>query len=810
VIGPCVKTTALNKFWHKGWLAAVLCMVLALPVGLRGEELPIGPGRDMAVAQQYAGRNIDAVIVRGNTQVQTPVILNLIRTHEGDKFDPSTVVEDYQRIYDRTKLLANVEARIQPTETGVIVIFVVTEQRQIKDVVIKGNRRLDDDDLRPVLELHKGQAIDAFKINLAAESMEKLYREKNYTYAHVQPVIGIDGTVTFNVVEGPQVDITMIDFIGNNTFSTWRLKDEVKSKYKIFLIRPGTYEPQTVDDDVAAVAHFYQDKGFFDVRVGRKITMNDDWGQMELTFVIDEGPRYYIDRVIFNYIGAATVPEGVIRPNLNLVEGTAYDKDVLERDKRAIVKAYSKAGGYVYDQQPGQVPNPLYLNIRTKQVYKKDPGHIDLVYSISEGRQFRLGRILIKGNTKTKDNVILREMRMRPGQMYDSNEVTDALDRLRGLPYFDKTSIRMTPIGDDPEVRDLLVEVDEARTSQISAGVGVNSNRGMGANLSYEQKNADITNVPHSLGEFFSDKAFTGAGQDLYGSFNPGTQATTAVLQFSEPWIFDQPYGFTGRVELNDQIRENYDDDRAGGSVTFSKRFNYQDSVGVTLSGYDVNITHLNDPTDRALEIQEGQGHHTLSGVGVAAQHDTTNHGPLTYRGTDTVIGFTQYGAMGGTVTYDRVSFSFSDYETLTEDLLDRRTVLESRINVGDDLTNAPFYERFYGGGFGSVRGFQYRGITPRDFVSGDRLGGNFAATGTEQVSFPLAEDVLRGVLFADYGDVEPSAEIGTIRTSVGFGVRITIPFLGQIPIALDFGFPITKAKQDDTQILSFSFGVSR
>jgi len=232
--------------------------------------------------------------------------------------------------------------------------------------------------------------------------------------------------------------------------------------------------------------------------------------------------------------------------------------------------------------------------------------------------------------------------------------------------------------------------------------------------------------------------------------------------------------------------------------------------VGATLSGYDVDIAHLTDPTDRALEIQRGVGHHTLTGAGVFAQHDTTNHGPLVYRGTNTVVGYTQYGALGGTVDYNRVSFSFSDYETLTEDLLDRRTVLESRFNIADDLTHAPFYERFYGGGFGSVRGFAYRGISPQDYISGDRIGGDFSTNGTEQLSFPLAEDVLRGVIFADYGDVEPSAEIGTIRTSVGFGVRITIPFLGQIPIALDLGFPLTKSKHDTTQIFSFSFGITR
>src|SRR5207248_653425 len=113
---------------------------------------------------------------------------------------------------------------------------------------------------------------------------------------------------------------------------------------------------------------------------------------------------------------------------------------------------------------------------------------------------------------------------------------------------------------------------------------------------------------------------------------------------------------------------------------------------------------------------------------------------------------------------------------------------------------DAPFFETFYGGGLGSVRGFRYRGISPRSGVDDDPIGGNFVATATGEVSFPIATEVLRGVLFADFGDVEKSFKIGTIRSSVGFGFRLTLPFLSQLPISFDFGFPVTKDSQDDTR----------
>jgi outer membrane protein insertion porin family len=142
--------------------------------------------------------------------------------------------------------------------------------------------------------------------------------------------------------------------------------------------------------------------------------------------------------------------------------------------------------------------------------------------------------------------------------------------------------------------------------------------------------------------------------------------------------------------------------------------------------------------------------------------------------------------------------------------LLDRKTILEGHVDAGWIWGTSPFFERFYGGGIGSIRGFSFRGVSPRSGPDDDPIGGDFALTGSLQLSFPLAGDNLRGVVFTDAGTVEESVKIGTIRSSVGAGIRLVIPFLGQTPIALDFAFPLSKNSEDETQIFSFSFGFSR
>ena len=182
----------------------------------------------------------------------------------------------------------------------------------------------------------------------------------------------------------------------------------------------------------------------------------------------------------------------------------------------------------------------------------------------------------------------------------------------------------------------------------------------------------------------------------------------------------------------------------------------------------------------RAPEIVAGAGHHTLTDVAVKFERDTTNHGiPVIYQGTDAWVSFTDAGALGGTVNYDRVTWGLADFQQVKEDLLGRRTVIEFHTEGGDDPRKAPFYDRFYGGGIGSIRGFQYWGVSPAIGIANDAVGADFFMTGGVEYGFPIAEDFLRGVLFIDAGDYEPELALRRYPHFRGFWVP---------PDAADFG----------------------
>lgn len=811
-----------QRAWPKRKLAAAALaagltqLAAGQPAGAQVRP-PTAPAADAAreqpavasgAAASLKGREVAEVEVRGNRQVSTAVIRNLIRTRPGEPFDPATVAEDYQRVYTLRKF-SNVEAKVFESAPGggVTVVFIVTEQDLVNSIRFKGNARVDTAELRGVVDVRVGEAIDPFRNSLARAAIENLYKDKNFPLARVEvdaKALAETNDVVFNIVEGPNTRIRNIDFKGAKSFSKDKLRDQVKSASYFVLFSPGRYSPQQVEEDVASLRRFYESKGFFDVRVGRKLVWSPDLSELQIDFLVEEGPRYVIDKVTF--VGNNGVPEQQLRARMKLLEGRPYDGETLQRDTREIVREYSGRFGYIYQPQSN---DPDYLRIDSKQVFRNQPGKLELIYTIREGREFQVGNIYVKGNTRSQDKLVLREFRdFAPGQRFNSGELQDAQERLRRSPYFG--SVVVTPIGEEPGVRDLLVEVTEQHTASFNIGAGVNSNGGVGGNITYEQRNFDIGNFPATAGDIFSDRAFIGAGQVLRVSAEPGTTQSNASIRFSEPWVFDQPFGFSNELFFRDRIREDYEDSRFGDIVTVSHRFDYVHSAAVTLRGERVEIHDIDDRRERAQDILDAEGKNTLTSVALNLRRDTTNPGIFPDRGSVTTARAEFYGALGGAYSFQKYTVGWDAYQTVYEDLLDRKTVVGLHANVGYISGESIFFERFYGGGIGSVRGFQFRGISPRQGRDDDAIGGDFSMTGTAEVNFPLVGESLRGVVFTDAGTVRDDFALSDIRVSVGVGARVILPFLGQTPLAIDFGVPLIRNDEDETQVISFSFGFTQ
>jgi outer membrane protein assembly complex protein YaeT len=799
--------------------AAAVCGLGLLPASSSAQVAPsTAPATRPAAAipPELMGRNVEAVRILGRTRPLSSELLGQIRqqirTAEGERLDPDTVREDYQRVYGLGKF-SNVEARVELTAGGVVVIYEISEQDLVRSIAFKGNRNLTEADLRDVIgDLMIGQSIDGFRLAAARDGIERLYRSKNYPYAHVtvdNEALRREGAVVLNIVEGPRVTVRKVAFSGNKSFTDGKLADQVKTDTWFPVIRAGTFDPDQVDQDVAAVRQFYEDNGFFDARVGRTLSFSEDQTELKVTFVVEEGQRYVVDRVLFK--GNNNLPDADLRKDLRILPGRPYERDLVRRDVRQIVRAYSPLG-YVFYQPPGTPPNPDYLQVRPREVFHREAGKVDVIYEISEGRAFKVGRILVTGNQRTNDKVVLRELRVAPGMTYNSGELQDALDRVRATKLF--TDVRLTPLGDQPDEREVLIEVVEQSTSRILVGGAVTSNSGIMGNLTYEQDNFDLTALPSRLSDITEGRAFIGAGQKLRLNLEPGTQVSRASVDFVEPWVFDQPYSVGISAYVSDRLRDQYSEGKAGGRVWVGKTFIPHWSVKLNFRGEDVQIHDVDNEIDRSPQIVGLEGHNTVTSAGFEVRRNTTDSPILPSQGSILALSYDYAGAMGGDFRFHRLGLSADLFHMVYEDLLDRKTTLRYHANVGYISGEAPFFERFYGGGLGSIRGFRYRGVGPRSGAAEDPVGGDFLLVGGVELNFPLWENSLRGVVFVDAGTVEPRVQVSTMRLSVGLGIRWTPgflgPMLGQVPIALDFGVPVIKNDQDDIQIFSFSLGLVR
>jgi outer membrane protein insertion porin family len=356
---------------------------------------------------------------------------------------------------------------------------------------------------------------------------------------------------------------------------------------------------------------------------------------------------------------------------------------------------------------------------------------------------------------------------------------------------------------------DFDVITTEAQTGRLMFGVGVNSNAGLIGNIVIDEQNFDIRRWPGGWEDFRNGTAFRGAGQRFRIEAAPGTQVSRYVISFSEPYLFDSPISFSTAGSYYQRFFRDWREERVSGRFGLGYQFPFRPDLSVTtgLRLEDVNITEPRTPTPP--ELSEVLGHNTVVGLRVGLVHDTRDSPFLPTEGFMTNYEFEQ---VMGSFTYPRFTAEASRYFTLRQHPDGSgRHVFKIGGEFGISGEDTPIYDHFFAGGFNTLRGFRFRGASPRNL--GVVVGGELQLLGTTEYMFPItADDMLRGVVFADFGTVEREIEINSenFRLAPGFGMRITVPALGPAPLAFDFAFPILEADGDENQVFAFFVGINR
>ncbi|MBT3278346.1 MAG: outer membrane protein assembly factor [Phycisphaerales bacterium] len=744
------------------------------------------------------------VTVSGNTQTPTQTVLGHVKTRAGEPLN-TKIVQDDQKSLLSTGKFETVVITTQNTPAGVIVAIAVTERPQIKTLTLLGNKAIASDSLTKDIGIKAGDPLSEPNIEAARLAIESRYKEEGFPLVRVgtDAAAKARGEVTYRIVEGPKVVVDDVVFNGNTFRSDTNLSFKSETKEKLWVLVSGVFNQEKLDRDAITLRQMHVDEGFLDCEVAAKVDyLNAAKTRCKVTFEIHEGPRYRVGTVTFK--GNSIFPAADLKRRMILKTDGYFLADSLRKDTETIKDTYGELGH-------------IYATVTAAKRYpaptKAPAGTVNLVFTIGESDQFRVGRIRVKGNDTTHDNVILRECRFYPQQLYNGPAVKNSKNRLESLRLFRPGSVNITPVDSKQKgIKDMVVEVVEDRTLDLILGVGVSSNDGLMGNISLTQRNFDISKLwdANSWRHFTKPGTFKGAGETMSIVLEPGTVTSRATISWFTPYINDKPYSAGVSLFYNQRDQEDYEERRVGARASvghvFRNRWYVEGAVRIE------NIT-LKSPASSAVEIKADDGSHSLLGLKARFVRDhTINEGRRPVSGDKFSFSIEQ---VVGTESFTKFEANYNKYWTVRTDALNRKHVVMVRGQYRAIAGDAPVFERYYAGGPGSVRGFAYRGISPRGhngvgMVLSDAIGGKSSAVISAEYHIPLMTDKVTGVLFFDAGTVDANYALGDFRASVGFGLRVQVPMLGPVPMALDFGFPISKQGEDDKQLFSFTIGYSQ
>lgn len=759
------------------------------------EQPVVQPAAQNQVPEGITVRSIE---FRGLENVTDAYARSLVQTEPGQPYSGATVVEDVRRL-ERSGKFATAVAVPQVIDGEVELTFEVVERPQIVGIEIDGNVKFKAGELMKELEFTTGDPLDVVAVQQGRANIETRYRQSGYGTVDVsldEELLRNERIVRYTIVEGPRIKVRKILFEGNHSFVPSTLSSQVSTKTYIWVFRTGAYDPEQVRQDETSLRQFYVDQGFLEARVSHRLEFDDSGENLTIVFIIDEGTQYRIRNL--NIEGAQSITQEEIAGRLSLKSGEIFRGDWLRRDIKTVETLYGELG---------------FINAAAQASWvfaADDPGFVDLTLSISEGGQYRVGRVVVRGNSRTKDKVVRREVRLFPEELFDTTAARQSEQRLRETGLF--TEARVTAVGEDPEYRDAVVEIVESDdTTKILFGIGVTSDSGVVGNITVENRNFDLFDWPRTFGEFFRGQSFRGAGQTLRLQFEPSTEFTRGRVDFFEPYLLDKPVSLGTSFYLFQRDRDDYEEERLGLSVSFGRRFNegllkgWAGEIALRTEWVDISdVSFL-----AARDIRDAEGGDYISSIKGTLVRDRTDSRFIPTRGDRLKGSWEQFGVMGGDAYFAKAIVSYNWYKTLRTDVFDRKSVLHLRGLSGFIIGDAPVYERFYAGGIGSLRGFEFRTVSPRQGIRDDDVGGEFMLLTGAEYTFPLVGKQLRGVLFTDMGTVEPGVEISDWRVSIGAGLRMYVDFFGPVPLEMDFAIPLATGDGDDEQVFSFFFGTA-
>ncbi len=720
---------------------------------------------------------VAAVTVSGNKRIEASAILQVVKTKPGEVFSAKQLDEDLKEVY-KLGYFESVSIDSEDTPDGARVEIQVVEKPSIGAIHVKGNEKLDNDEVMDALNIKIYSILNLDKIREGIEAIKDLYRKKGYLNVDISYEIQEEKERTVALVltvnEGKKAFVREIDFVGNNAFPDSKLRAQMETKEKGWLswiLDTGKLEMDKLRQDVDRITAYYYNHGYIKAKVGEpQVKVEGD--SIYVTIAVQEGPQFTVGKVDLE--GDLLKPKEEMLAPLEIKSGIIYNRELTSQDILNLRDLYADQGYAFADIDP-------LVDINDQDLL------VNITYKVNKGKKVYFNRITIVGNTKTRDKVIRRELEVKEQQLFSSGALRRSSENLHRLDFFETIDISTNQAKEDDKL-DLRIEVTEKKTGTFSIGAGFSTVDGL-------------------IGIFdISQRDFMGRGQRLSFAGQIGGRNQRFSLLFNEPWLFDIPLSTT--FEAYNWVRDfrDYNKDAIGGTVRASYPIWGYLRADLKYRYEDAKVTDVSDSAAEIIKDQEGSS--TTSAVGGGFRWDSTDKFFLPTKGQIYSIGVEHAGTpFGGSNSFTRYLLSASSYFPLKWGTVG---IVEGRIGtvVQNAANGLPLFEKFYLGGIDSLRGFERYGVSPVDPATGDRIGGNSMWMGTIELRFPVVQGAgLYGAVFYDTGNVYPSSwdwDYTNLRADAGAGLRWLSP-MG--PLRVDFGINLDREPDEDSTVFDFSIG---
>ncbi len=757
------------------------------------------------------------VEIRGNRRLPSGGLLTLVSTKKGRRVDADGLRADV-RVLWRLGWFSDVRVEVAPVGSDVAVTFVVTEKPTIREIKISGQRTVRLARIQQVLDLRPGEIVDGTRARRTAGTIRDLYLDRGHfraqVYFELRQVASDQVDVLFRIREGPHALVRRIEFVGNHRFTDAELRKVISTREPNLLsiiTDAGTYRDDVLERDVVLLQAHYLDRGYVHARVEPpRVELSADSRSVYVIFSVVEGAAFLLGEI--DATGELLEPREAVIARLRVRPGQVFNRSVLGQDVQDLTRRFKDAGY-------------AYANVTPETDIIEASRRVDVAIDAQRGPKVYVERIEIRGNKKTRDKVIRRELRVAEGDLYSETALETSRRRVTALGFFSSVDMS-TQRGSRNDRIVVTFDVVERSTGSFQAGLGFSSTESFLVHAMIGQLNL------FGRGQLLTLQASFSGARRLF------------LLQFQDPYFLDTPWTFG--FSLYDQLRAYTGFLRAstGGSLTWG--YLLTDDLRVFLT-YMLESVALSTNTGGSLigvgpSVRAPPG--TLanflrggitSSARLSLMYDTRDNRLFPIRGfLNTASAEVADRHTGSENEFTRYEATVRYFHPLGGPFV-LRLRYEGGLVVSRDSRGVPLFERYFGGGIFDVRGFRAYSMGPRirtpEQVRPDlglvtsAIGGNLHLVANNEIEFALVQRLqLRGVVFVDAGNtfnledqycrvragaidrrLDPcQVSLDALRYSWGFGVRWFSP-IG--PLRFEWGFPLRRLPGEDPVVFEFTVG---